>query len=75
MTSEEKKERLTRLRAIHGAPHSTVTKKVSKVNNIVDDEAFTFSSNKQVQHVEVIGRLLEAKLNSQRTRPRSFVIV
>ena len=34
---------------------------MSKVNDIVEDEAFTFSSNEQVQQVEVIGRLLEAK--------------
>ena len=64
MTSEEKKERLTRLRAIRGAQRSIVTKNVSKVNNIVEDEAFMFSSNEQVQQVEVIGRLLEAKLKT-----------
>lgn len=76
MTSEEKKARLTRLQAIRGAQHSIVTKNLSKVNNIVEDEAFTFSSNEQVQQVEVISRLLEAKLkNSRRNRPRSFVIV
>ena len=64
MTSEEKKERLTRLRAIRGTQCSIVTKNVSKVNDIVDDEAFTFSSNEQVQQVEVIGRLLETKLKT-----------
>ena len=61
MTSEEKKERLTRLRAIRGAQRSIV---VSKVNDIVEDEACPFSSNEQVQQVEVIGRLLEAKLKT-----------
>ena len=64
MTSEEKKERLTRLRVIRGAQRAIVTKNVSKVNDIVEDEAFTFSSNEQVQQVEVIGRLLEAKLKT-----------
>lgn len=52
------------MRAIRGAQRSIVTKNVSKVNDIVGDEAFTFSSNEQVQQVEVIGRLLEAKLKT-----------
>ena len=64
MTTEEKKERLTRLRAIREAQCSIVTKNASKVNDIVEDEAFTFSSNEQVQQVEVISRLLEAKLKT-----------
>ena len=39
-----------------------VTKNVSKVTDIVEDEAFTFSSNEKVHQLEVISRLLEAKL-------------
>ena len=42
MTSEEKKERLSRLRAIRGAQRSIVTKNVSKVNDIVEDEALIY---------------------------------
>ena len=61
MTIEEKKERLTRLRAIRGAQLAIVTKNVSKVTYIVEHEAFTFSSSEQVHQLEVISRLLEAK--------------
>ena len=62
MTTEEKKERLARLRAIRGAQRSVVTKNVSKVKDIIEDEAFTFSD--QVQELEVTSRLLEAKLKT-----------
>ena len=58
MTTEEKKERLVRLRAIRRAQRSVVTKNVSKVNDIIEDEAFTFTE--QVQQLEVISRLLIA---------------
>ena len=64
MTTEEKKERLTRLRAIRGAQRAIVTKNMSKVTDIVEDEAFTFSSSEQVHKAEVISRLLEAKLKT-----------
>lgn len=37
---------------------------MSKVTDIVEDEAFTFSSNEQVHQWEVISRLLEAKLKA-----------
>ena len=37
---------------------------MSKVNNIVEDKAFTFSPNEQVQQVDVKGRLLEARLRT-----------
>ena len=37
---------------------------MSKVTAIVEDEAFTFSSNEQVHQLEVISRLLEAKLKA-----------
>lgn len=62
MMTEEEKERLTRLRAIRGAQRSIVTKHVSKVNKII--EAFLFSSSEQVQQLEVISRLMEAKLKT-----------
>ena len=52
------------MRAIREAQRSIVTKNMSKVNNIVEDEAFTFSSNEQVQQVEVVGCLLKAKLKT-----------
>ena len=39
-------------------------KNESKVTDIVEDEAFTFSSNEQVQQLEVISRLLETKLKT-----------
>lgn len=60
MTTEEKKERLTRLRAIRGAQRSTVTKNVGKVNDIIGDEEFV--SSEQIQQLQVISRLLETKL-------------
>ena len=47
MTTEEKKERLTRLRAIRDAQRSTVTKNVGKVNDIIGDEEFV--SSEQIQ--------------------------
>ena len=76
MKSEEEKKRLTRLRAIRGAQRVIVTKNVSKVTDIVEDEAFTFSSGEQVHQLEVISRLLEAKIeDSRRHRPRSFITV
>lgn len=37
---------------------------MSKVNVIVKDKRFTFSSNEQIQQVDVIGRLMEAKLKT-----------
>ena len=37
---------------------------MSKVTDIVEDEAFTFSSKEQVHQLEVISRLLEAKLKA-----------
>ena len=37
---------------------------MSKVNNIVEDKAFTFSPNEQVQQVHVKARLLEARLRT-----------
>ena len=37
---------------------------MSKVTDIVEDEAFTFSSNEQVHQWEVISQLLEAKLKA-----------
>ena len=37
---------------------------MSKVTDIVEDEAFTFSSNEQVHQLEVISQLLEAKLKA-----------
>ena len=37
---------------------------MSKVTDIVEDEVFTFSSNEQVHQLEVISRLLEAKLKA-----------
>ena len=64
MKTEEKKERLTRLRVIRGAQRAIVTKNVSKVTDIVEDEAFTFSTSELVHQLEVISRLLEAKLKA-----------
>ena len=59
MTTEEKKERLTRLRAIRGAQRAIVTKNESKVTDIVED-----NRRQQVQQLEVISRLLETKLKT-----------
>lgn len=47
--SEERRERLTRLQAIQRAQYSIVTNNVSNVNDIVEDEVLTFTSNEQVQ--------------------------
>jgi len=63
-TAEEKKERLTRLRAIRGTHRSIVTKNATKVNDIVEDE--TLAASEQVKQLEVIHRLLETKLKALR---------
>ena len=61
MTIEERKEKFIPLRAIRGTQRSIVTKNVTKVSNIVEDETLTTSV--QVQHLEVVSRLTETKLS------------
>ena len=65
MASEEAKEKLERLRSIRGAQRGIVTKNVNKANAIFGDEAAqAYISSEQVQQLEVISRLLEAKLKT-----------
>ena len=65
MASEEAKEKLERLRSIRGAQRGIVTKNVNKANAILGDEAAqAYISSEQVQQLEVISRLLEAKLKT-----------
>lgn len=61
MTIEERKDKFIPLRAIRGTQRSIVTKNVTKVSNIVEDETLTTSV--QVQHLEVVSRLTETKLS------------
>ena len=61
MTIEERKEKFIPLQAIRGTQRSIVTKNVTKVSNIVEDETLTTSV--QVQHLEVVSRLTETKLS------------
>lgn len=60
--TEETKERLTRLRAIHGAQRATVTKNVGKVNEIIGIEDLVDSEH--ISQLKVISRLLDAKLKT-----------
>ena len=65
MASEEAKEKLERLRSIRGAQRGIVTKNVNKANAILGGEvAQAYISSEQVQQLEVISRLLEAKLKT-----------
>ena len=50
------------MRAIRGTQRSLVTKNVTKLNDIVEDE--TLTTGEQVQHLEVISRLMETKLKA-----------
>ena len=61
--SSEAKERLERLQAICGAHRGVVTNNVNKVNNILPEES-TYATSEQIQQLEIIHGLLQAKLKA-----------
>ena len=69
-TIEERKEKLIRLRAIRGTQCSIVTKNVTKANDIVEDE--TLTTGEQVQHLEVISRLMKRNSKLSETSIKKF---
>ena len=61
--SSDVKEKLERLRAIRGAHRGVVTKNVNKVKDILPEE-YTYATSEQIQQLEIINGLLQAKLKA-----------
>ena len=60
MTTEERKDRLTRLRAICGARRAIVTKNVGMVNDITRIEEFISSEHVHISQLNVISHVMQA---------------